>query len=194
MTSLPEDLKPCSSSPPRSSSSSSPWNGVPSTREPRSEPTLPPSISSTWPTVIRDGRACGVHHEVGNDPLLGEWHVFLGREVAHDALLSVSGRELVPKLGDALVAHLHLRELGAVLALHQRHGVDDARFARTHRHARLAPLLRGESAHVVGLLKEAWRAGLAEQHRGLVHLRLRVDEAVLVEVGVRVPPRAPRTS
>jgi len=68
ITSLPEDLNPFSSSEPRSDSSPSPWNGVPSTRSPRNEPTFPPSISNTWPTVIRDGSACGLRIRSGTTP------------------------------------------------------------------------------------------------------------------------------
>jgi len=111
--------------------------------------------------------------------------------VTDDALLSVAGRELVAEFRDALVAHAHLRELRAVLALHQRHRVHDAVLARAHRHGRLAALLRAEPAHVLGFLEEPRRTRLPEQDRGFVDLRLGVDEAVLVEVAVGVLAASP---
>ena len=98
----------------------------------------------------------------------------------------VPGGELVAQFGDPLVADLHLRELRAVLALHQGDGVDDAGLARAHRHRRLAALLGRQAAHLVGLFEEPRRRGLPEQDVVLADLRLGVDEAVLVEVGVRL--------
>ncbi len=49
-------------------SSRSPLNGVPSMILPSMEPTLPPIISSTCATVIRDGMACGLMSRSGTRP------------------------------------------------------------------------------------------------------------------------------
>ncbi len=52
----------------RSSGSFSPKNAVASMNLPSREPTLPPIISRTWPTVIREGMAWGFSKRSGTTP------------------------------------------------------------------------------------------------------------------------------
>ncbi|OPX66863.1 MAG: hypothetical protein A4E30_00093 [Methanomassiliicoccales archaeon PtaB.Bin215] len=68
MTSRPDFWKPASTNDWRRASSRSPLKAVPSTCLPSREPTLPPIISSTWATVIREGMAWGLMTRSGMMP------------------------------------------------------------------------------------------------------------------------------
>src|SRR5207249_10774284 len=96
----------------------------------------------------------GIDDQVRDDSLRGEGHVFLRRDQADDALLAVTGRELVAELRDPEVAHLDLRELRAVLALRQHDALDPAALPAAHRDGLLAALLRRQALRL--LLKSSW--------------------------------------
>ena len=97
---------------------------------PSSAPTLPPSISRTWATVIRDGMACGLMTRSGTIPSAVNGMSSWRDDQADDALLPVPRGELVAELGDALVPDLDLDELGDVLRLGQHDAVDPAGLAQ----------------------------------------------------------------
>src|SRR3989441_537519 len=119
----------------------------------------------------------GIDDRVGDDAWGGEGHVFVRREKADDALLAVTGRELVAELRDPEVAHLDLRELRAVLALRQHDGVDPAALPVPHRDGRLAAFLRRQEVRL--LLEEARGTRLPDQDLASLDEDLGRDEAVI---------------
>src|SRR5580700_3601459 len=134
----------------RSASSRSPENAVPSIVRPSSEPTLPPSISRTWATVIRDGIACGLIRRSGVMPSR-VYGMFSGLTISPMTPFWPCRLANLSPSSDPLVADLDLDELGDVLPLRQDHVVDPAGLAVADRPRRLPPLLRREQ---VGLLLE----------------------------------------
>src|SRR2546426_431912 len=126
----------------------------------------------------------GIDDQVRDDALRGEGHVFLRSDEPDDALLPVARRELVAQLRDPEVAHLHLRELRAVLALRQHDRVDPTAFPVPHRDGRLAALLRSQEVRL--LFEEPRRTRLPDQDFAALDEDLRRDEAIIRrEVRVR---------
>src|SRR5437899_303327 len=126
------------------------------------------TIAAPWP--IRQSRSISPNRS----PPWRERPVLVLGDPPDDALLPVAGRELVPELGDPEVAHLHLRELRAVLALREHHGVHPAALSVADRDRRLPPLLGREEVGL--LLEEPGRARLPDEHFAAKDEDLRGDQ------------------
>ena len=151
-------------------------------RGPRARRPCPPSISSTWATVIREGIACGLIRRSGVTPSRVNGMFSWGTMRPMTPFWPWREANLSPSSGTRWLRTLTLTSfemfspsVRMTLSTHPDSPEPDG-------HRRLPSLLGGEQVGL--LLEEPRRAGLADEHVALADLELGEDEAVLAQVPV----------